>query len=137
MVLGSFDAAVHISEESTNATITVPWGIVNAIAVAGLLGTGELLLVTINMKVYLLTQLAINMVLAFCMGSDLQAIYDSEQPLAQIFLNSFGKRATLGLWVMVVIVNYMMGSSMVRSSSVLLFDLGLCPNLLLTGTGCQ
>ncbi|KAH6918018.1 amino acid/polyamine transporter I [Coprinopsis sp. MPI-PUGE-AT-0042] len=95
----SFDAAVHISEESSNATITVPWGMVNAIGVAGILGC------------------VINMVLAFCMGSDLQAIYDSEQPLAQIFMNSFGKRATLGLWVVVVLVNYMMGSSMVLGAS--------------------
>lgn len=54
------------------------------------------------------------MVLAFCMGNDLQAIYDSEQPLAYIFSNSFGKRGTLCVWVLVVLVNYMMGSSMVR-----------------------
>jgi hypothetical protein len=65
-----------------------------------------------------LTRAVINVVLAFCMGSDLQAIYDSDQPLAYIFSNSFGKRATLGIWVLVVLVNYMMGSSMVRLYSL-------------------
>ena len=55
------------------------------------------------------------MVLAFCMGTDLEALYDSDQPMALIFLNSFGKNATLGLWIVVVLVQFMMGSSMVSS----------------------
>ncbi|KAJ3511130.1 hypothetical protein NMY22_g15750 [Coprinellus aureogranulatus] len=95
----SFDASVHIAEESSNASVAVPWGIVNAISVAGLLGW------------------AINMVLAFCMGTDLEALYDSDQPMALIFLNSFGRNATLGLWIVVVLVQYMMGSSMLLGAS--------------------
>ena len=57
------------------------------------------------------------MVLAFCMGTDLEALYDSDQPMALIFLNSFGKNATLGLWIVVVLVQFMMGSSMVSTFS--------------------
>ncbi|KAK7035352.1 hypothetical protein VNI00_011883 [Paramarasmius palmivorus] len=83
----SFDSSVHISEEASNAATAVPWAIVNAIGIAGILGW------------------AINMSLAFCMGTDLQALYDSEQPMAQIFFNAFGQKGTLTLWAFVVIVH--------------------------------
>lgn len=61
--------------------------------------------------------LAINMSLAFCMGTDLEGLLDSPigQPMAQIFLNSFGQKGTLALWSFVVLVQYMMGSSMVST----------------------
>ncbi|KAF7294711.1 Gaba permease [Mycena indigotica] len=95
----SFDSSVHISEEASNAATAVPWAIVWAIGIAGLLGW------------------AINISLAFCMGTDLAALYDSPQPMATIFFNSFGKRATLALWAVVVIVQYMMGSSMLLAAS--------------------
>lgn len=38
--IGGFDSSVHISEEATNAAIAVPWAIVSAIGIAGILGTG-------------------------------------------------------------------------------------------------
>ncbi len=44
------------------------------------------------------------MSLAFCMGTDLQALAESDQPMAQIFVNSFGQKATLGIWVLVVVI---------------------------------
>lgn len=47
---------------------------------------------------------AINMSLAFCMGTDLQALNDSAQPMALIFSNSFGQKGTLALWAFVVLV---------------------------------
>jgi hypothetical protein len=37
-----------------------------------------------------------------------------EQPMAQIFLNSFGKTGTLAMWSFIILAQYMMGSSMVR-----------------------
>ncbi|KAJ7058137.1 amino acid/polyamine transporter I [Mycena amicta] len=95
----SFDSSVHISEEASNAATAVPWAIVCAIGIAGILGW------------------AINVSLAFCMGTDLAALYDSAQPMAAIFLNSFGKSPTLALWAVVVIVQYMMGSSMLLAAS--------------------
>jgi amino acid transporter len=39
-ILASFDSSVHISEEASNAATAVPWAIVNAVAVAGVLGFG-------------------------------------------------------------------------------------------------
>jgi len=41
---GSFDSSVHISEEASNAATAVPWGIVGAITIAGILGWGMLIL---------------------------------------------------------------------------------------------
>ncbi|EJC97506.1 amino acid transporter [Fomitiporia mediterranea MF3/22] len=97
----SFDSAVHISEEASNAAIAVPWAIVGSIFVAGVLGW------------------AINIALAFCMGTDLDAIMNNEigQPMATIFFNSFGQRGTLALWAFVVIVQFFMGTSMLLASS--------------------
>ncbi|CAL1697988.1 unnamed protein product [Somion occarium] len=90
---------VHISEEASNAATAVPWAIVGAISIAGILGW------------------AINVSLAFCMGTDLASINDSDQPMAWIFFNSFGQKGTLAVWAIVVIVQYMMGSSMVLAAS--------------------
>jgi len=97
----SFDSSVHISEEASNAAIAVPWAIVYAIGIAGVLGW------------------AINVALAFCMGTDLEGILSSPvgQPMAQIFFNAFGQKGTLALWSFVVLVQYMMGSSMVLAAS--------------------
>lgn len=47
---------------------------------------------------------AINMALAFCMGPDIQSLINSDQPMAQMFLNSFGQKPTLAIWAIVVIV---------------------------------
>ncbi|KAF5381938.1 hypothetical protein D9757_007583 [Collybiopsis confluens] len=95
----SFDSSVHISEEASNAATAVPWAIVCAIGIAGVLGW------------------AINMSLAFCMGTDLEALSASPQPMAAIFNNSFGHRGTLALWSFVVLVQYMMGSSILLAAS--------------------
>ncbi|KAH9856381.1 APC amino acid permease [Lenzites betulinus] len=97
----SFDSSVHISEEASNAATAVPWAIVYAIGIAGVLGW------------------AINVALAFCMGTDMDSILNSPigQPMAEIFFNSFGQKGTLALWSIVVLVQYMMGSSMVLAAS--------------------
>ncbi|KAJ3480908.1 hypothetical protein NLI96_g8016 [Meripilus lineatus] len=82
--ISSFDSSVHISEEASNAATAVPWAIVGAIAISGILGW------------------AINMSLAFCMGTDLDGIINSPsgQPMSTIFFNSFGKTGTLVVWVL-------------------------------------
>ena len=58
---------------------------------------------------------AVNVTLAFCMGQDLEGVMNSSlgQPMAQIFLNSLGQKATLVMWSFIILVQYMMGSSMV------------------------
>ncbi|KAG8748121.1 GABA-specific high-affinity permease [Ceratobasidium sp. 414] len=83
--------------DSSNAAIAVPWAIIGAIGISGILGTA----------------------IAFCMGSDIDAIMNSDvgQPLAAIFFNSFGPKATLGIWSVVVITQWGMGSSIVLSTS--------------------
>ncbi|EKM52368.1 uncharacterized protein PHACADRAFT_260687 [Phanerochaete carnosa HHB-10118-sp] len=95
----SFDSSVHISEEASNAAVAVPWAIVGAIGIAGILGW------------------AINVSLAFCMGTDIEGISGSAQPMAQIFFNSFGQKGALAVWAFIVITQYMMGSSMVLAAS--------------------
>jgi len=104
--LGSFDSSVHISEESSNAASAVPWAIVNAIAIGGVLGWGMLQILTLFFwnQLVLNMHAAINMALAFCMGGDLESLVHSNQPMAQIFLNSFGLKATLGIWAIVILV---------------------------------
>ncbi|KAJ7141883.1 APC amino acid permease [Mycena crocata] len=110
----SFDSSVHISEEASNAAIAVPWAIVCAIGIAGILGW------------------AINVSLAFCMGTDLDVLYGTAQPMAAIFLNSFGKRPTLALWAIVVIVHS--SSSMLLAASPLPFSSWLYRMSKMTGT---
>jgi len=51
---------------------------------------------------------AINVSLAFCMGSDLASLVDSPQPMAQIFFQSFGQKPTLAIWSIVVIAQWVM-----------------------------
>ena len=48
------------------------------------------------------------MALAFCMGTDLDALMNNPigQPMAEIFFNSFGQKGTLAIWAIVVIVQY-------------------------------
>ena len=70
---------------------------------------------------------AINVALAFCMGTDIEGISNSAQPMAKIFFNSFGQKGALAVWAIIVIVQYMMGSSMVSvhvSRSYGLTDVG-------------
>ncbi|KAI0790897.1 amino acid permease-domain-containing protein [Abortiporus biennis] len=95
----SFDSSVHIAEEASNAAVAVPWAIVGAIGIAGILGW------------------AINVALAFCMGTDLDAIMSSSQPMAAILFNAFGQKGTLAVWAIIVVCQYMMGSSMVLAAS--------------------
>jgi hypothetical protein len=49
------------------------------------------------------------------MGHDLDGLMSSSlgQPMAQIFLNSFGQNGTLIMWSFIILTQYMMGSSMV------------------------
>ncbi|KAG1732875.1 amino acid/polyamine transporter I, partial [Suillus paluster] len=93
--IGGYDSSVHMSEEASNATTAIPWAIVGSIAVSAALGWG------------------INVSLAFCMGTDIEGILTSPigQPMAQIFYNSFGQKGALAIWSLVIVAQYMMGSS--------------------------
>ncbi|TFY63534.1 hypothetical protein EVJ58_g3194 [Rhodofomes roseus] len=62
---------------------------------------------------------AINVVLAFCMGTDIENIMNSPigQPMAVILYNSLGQKGTLAVWSVVVAVQFMMGTSTLLASS--------------------
>ena len=99
----SFDSSVHISEEASNAAVAVPWAIVSAIGIAGVLGWGALIQQFLR-SLLKIVQSAINMALAFCMSTDLESLIESDQPMAAIFLNSFGQKPTLAIWAFIIIV---------------------------------
>ncbi|KAJ9113585.1 hypothetical protein QFC20_001937 [Naganishia adeliensis] len=97
----SFDSAVSISEEATNAATAVPWAIVGAIASATISG------------------FAILVILALTMGRDVLAIYDSEigQPLAFIYLQAFGRDGSLVIWSFMCVAQVMMTASLLLPAS--------------------
>ncbi|KAF4564023.1 GABA-specific high-affinity permease [Pleurotus pulmonarius] len=61
--------------------------------------------------------------LAFSMGTDLPAILESPigQSVATIFYNSFGRRGTLILWSFIILVQFMMGTSILTAASRQIF----------------
>ncbi|KAI9430635.1 amino acid/polyamine transporter I, partial [Lactarius indigo] len=97
----SFDPAVHISEEASNAAIAVPWGITWAIGMGGVLGRAAVA------------------TLAFCTGQDPGGIVNSSfgLPMAQISFNSFSQKGTLATRSLIIIAQYVMGSSIARFSA--------------------
>ncbi|KAG1855183.1 amino acid permease-domain-containing protein [Suillus subalutaceus] len=101
-ILSGYDSSVHIKLRRHPMPLpAIPWAIIGSIAISAALGWG------------------INVSLAFCMGSDLEGILSSPigQPMAQIFYNSFGQKGALALWSLVIVAQYMMGSSMLLVGS--------------------
>ncbi|KAJ6529034.1 amino acid/polyamine transporter I [Mycena vulgaris] len=99
--IGGFDVGVHISEEAKNANVAVPWAIIWVTAVGCVLG------------------LAVQISVAFCMGTNTVAILSSpvQQPMATILLNSFGKKWMLVIWSFIVLSLFMAGISLLTSAS--------------------
>ncbi|WVW86520.1 hypothetical protein I302_108569 [Kwoniella bestiolae CBS 10118] len=97
----SFDCAVSISEEATNASMAVPQAIVGAIGSAGVLGT------------------VILVILSLTMGPDVAAVNDDAlgQPLAFIYLQAFGQKGSLALWSFMCIAQLSMTASLILPSS--------------------
>lgn len=97
----SFDCAVSISEEASNASVAVPQAIVGAIGSAGILGT-----------IFLA-------ICALCMGPSVADVNDSAigQPLAYIYMLGFGRKGTLVIWSFIAISSYFMACSLLLPSS--------------------
>ncbi|WWD15629.1 hypothetical protein CI109_100051 [Kwoniella shandongensis] len=97
----SFDCAVSISEEATNAAMAVPQAIVGAIGSAGILGT------------------VILIILALTMGPDVSVVNDNTlgQPLAFIYLQAFGQKGALVIWSFMCIAQVSMTASLLLPSS--------------------
>ncbi|BEI94486.1 uncharacterized protein CcaverHIS019_0700580 [Cutaneotrichosporon cavernicola] len=97
----SFDCAVSISEEASNASIAVPAAIVGAISSAGILGTLILIMI------------------ALCMGPSVAAVNDSAigQPLAYVYLMAFGQKGSLVIWALICVSQVSMTASLILPSS--------------------
>lgn len=99
--IGAFDSCVHMSEEASNATRAVPYGILMSIGSCWLLG------------------FVLCIVIAACMSTDLESILSSPfgQPMAQIYYDALGKDGTLGLMSLLFIVQFLMGLSILVAAS--------------------
>ncbi|KXN86792.1 hypothetical protein AN958_09643 [Leucoagaricus sp. SymC.cos] len=91
--VAGFDTSVHISEEARNAQTAVPFAIMCATILSSLLGW------------------IVNIVLAFHIGNDLQAVAANPigQPMATIFANSVGPTGTVVIWAFMVVTLFMTG----------------------------
>jgi amino acid transporter len=90
-----------MSEEASNATKAVPYGILMSIGSCWFFGW------------------IICIVLAACMNPDFEAVLGSAYgtPIAQIFYDAVGKNGALGLLSLVFIVQYFMGLSILVAAS--------------------
>lgn len=95
----SFDSAVSISEEATNAATAVPVAIVGAISIAGI--TGWLVLV----------------IMSLAMGPVLMDVYNSDQPLALVYFNAYGTKGALAIWSFMCIAQILMTLSLALPAS--------------------
>ena len=110
-VVGSFDSCVHMSEEASNATKAVPQGILLSIGSCWLLG------------------FIIMITLAACIDPNLENVLGSPfgQPMAQIYYDALGKHGAIGMMVLVFIVQFLMGISIVVAASRQSWGLSFSP----------
>lgn len=99
--IGAFDSCIHMSEEASNAVTAVPLGIVMAIGLCGLLG------------------FVIMAILAACVGPDISAVLDTStgSPFAQVVYNCLGRKWAVAIQVMMAVVQWLMGLSMLVAAS--------------------
>jgi amino acid transporter len=90
-----------MSEEAANATKAVPYGILMAIGSAWLMG------------------FVLVIVIAACMNPDPSVILTSPfgQPMAQIYFEALGKNGALGMMSLLMIVQFLMGISILVAAS--------------------
>jgi amino acid transporter len=99
--IGAFDSCVHMSEEATHAARAVPLGIVYSIGLCGILG-------------FLST-----VVIATVMDQNILNTLNTPfgQPMAQVYYDALGKSGAIGFMVVVSLVQYFMGLSLVIAAS--------------------
>uniref|UniRef100_A0A060T5F5 ARAD1C11814p n=1 Tax=Blastobotrys adeninivorans TaxID=409370 RepID=A0A060T5F5_BLAAD len=98
--IGAFDSCVHMAEEASNAARAVPLGIVMSISMCGILG------------------FVINAVIVACIP-DFDAVLNNSlgQPMAYIYLTALGEKWTIAMMVLLCIVQFFMGVSIVVAAS--------------------
>ncbi|KAL5362753.1 amino acid/polyamine transporter I [Aspergillus floccosus] len=99
--IGAFDSCVHMSEEATHAARAVPLGILWSCGLCGVLGFLSLA------------------VIAAVINVDLESVLGSAfgQPMAQIYYDALGKPGAIGFMVVVALVQFFMGLSLVIAAS--------------------
>ncbi|KAL2696481.1 hypothetical protein AAEP93_002895 [Penicillium crustosum] len=99
--IGAFDSCVHMSEEATHAARAVPLGIISSAGLCGLLGFVSLA------------------VIASSMDKNIEGILNSKfgQPMTQIYYDALGKNGAMGFMVVVMLVQFFMGLSIVLAAS--------------------
>ncbi|KAF9734691.1 hypothetical protein PMIN03_004135 [Paraphaeosphaeria minitans] len=99
--IGGFDSCVHMSEEASNATKAVPYGILMSIGSCWFFGW------------------IVCIVLAACMTRDTSTLLESPfgQPMAQIYYDALGKHGALGMMSLLFIVQFLMGLSILVAVS--------------------
>lgn len=110
--IGAFDSCVHMSEECTNATRTIPIGVIGSISVCGVLGF-IILIVTFFC----------------CQSEDLEGILGTKfgNPMAQIIYDAFetspgqGKKVAIAFMVLIAFAQFLMGASILTAMSRQIF----------------
>lgn len=99
--IGAFDSCVHMSEEARDPSRAVPIGIIGSITVCWVLG------------------FFINIVICACMVPDIDRLFNSStgQPLAQIFLDSLGRKWAIAFMALISVGQFLMGASVLVAIS--------------------
>ncbi|KAH3668851.1 hypothetical protein OGAPHI_002606 [Ogataea philodendri] len=99
--IGAFDSCVHMSEEAKDASHGVPIGIIGSVSACFGLG------------------FFICIVIAACMGPDVNAILSSEfgSPIAQIIYNGLGKNWAIAFMSLIAFCQWLMGASILTAIS--------------------
>ncbi|KAJ6450888.1 APC amino acid permease [Mycena sanguinolenta] len=100
-VIAGFDVTAHISEEASNANFAVPWANMIATSLA------------------LITGVAVNIAVAFCMGDDLLSILSDPtgQPFATVLHNSWGPRATIAMMAFIALALFLTEANLTLAAS--------------------
>ncbi|KAJ5640125.1 uncharacterized protein N7484_007987 [Penicillium longicatenatum] len=99
--IGSFDSCVHMSEEAMHAAKAVPLGIMFSAGSACVLG------------------FLVLSVMAATMNPDVTQTINTQfgQPMAQIYYDALGKEGALGFMIVLCIIQYLIGLSLIVAAS--------------------
>ncbi|KAJ7461145.1 amino acid/polyamine transporter I [Mycena latifolia] len=100
-VIAAFDVTAHISEEASNANFAVPW--------ANMMST----------SLAVITGVAVNIAVAFCMGNDLLSILSDPtgQPFATVLHNSLGPKATIAMFTFIALAFFLTEANLTLAAS--------------------
>ncbi|KAM9916256.1 hypothetical protein OXX59_010125, partial [Metschnikowia pulcherrima] len=111
--IGAFDSCVHMSEECTNATKTIPIGIIGSISACTVLGFILLIVTMFSLQTYDIE--------GQILGSNFG------QPMAQIIYDAFetvpgqGKKMAIFFMVLIAFAQFSMGASILTAISRQIF----------------